>query len=405
MRGLFGAALLSALLLAGGAADVHAQIAVSANDAKVKLVNGKIELVPSPPSDTIAFIDLRASPPKLMAELNVPNSVVGPPSNVAISPKEDIVLVTGGARVDPANPAGTVPDDKLTVIDMMALKPGLLKRLGLYKGGDAEPKVIATLQAGKGASGIALNRAGTLALVANRAEGTVSVFSIAGSKVTPAGTVTVGGEKSGPSAVAIAPDGKSALVTLDGDNKIVVLSIDGSKVEPAKREIFAGLRPFGLDIAPGKGEVAVVANAGMGGGDADTISVIDLTLNPPRVVGTYTVGPSPEGIKISPDGKYVAVTVNNGSNQPAESTLHNTNATLQVWSRTGTQLTKAGDLPIGQWCRGVAWSSNSRTLLVQCMVEGEISIVRFSGLTGRSLQKAGSIKVKGGPAGIRTAEP
>jgi DNA-binding beta-propeller fold protein YncE len=340
-----------------------------------------------------------------MAELNVPNSVAGPPSHVAVSPKEDIVLVTAAAQVDPANAAATIPDDKVSVIDLMPLRPGILKRLGISKSGPPAPTVIATLQAGKGASGIAINKAGKLALVANRAEGTVSVFTISGAKVEAAGKVTVGGEKSGPSAVAIAPDGKSALVTLDGDNKIVVLAIDGNKVELTKREIFAGLRPYGLDIAPGKGEVAVVANAGMGGGDADTISVIDLTLDPPRVVGTYTVGPSPEGIKFSPDGRYIAITVNNGSNLPPESSFHNTNATLQVWSLNGTQLTKAGDLPIGQWCRGVAWSTNSRTLLVQCMVEQEITVVRFSGLTGRSLQKAGSIKIKGGPAGIRTAEP
>ncbi len=39
------------------------------------------------------------------------------------------------------------------------------------------------------------------------------------------------------------------------------------------------------------------------------------------------------------------------------------------------------------------------------MVEEEISVIRFSGLSGKSLQKVGSIKTKGGPAGIRTAEP
>jgi hypothetical protein len=62
-------------------------------------------------------------------------------------------------------------------------------------------------------------------------------------------------------------------------------------------------------------------------------------------------------------------------------------------------------LPVGHWCQGIAWSSNSKMLLVQCMVEEEITVVRFSGLAGKSLQKAGVIKTKGGPAGIRTAEP
>ena len=401
MRGMVRAAGLAAVLAAGVAA-AHAQLAVSANDAKAKLVDGKNTVPPSPPPDTVSFIDMRASPPKVLAEINVPNSVVGPPSNVAISPKEEFALVASAMQLDPADPTKTIPDDKLTVIDITPLRPGFFKKL-ISKETPA-PKVLATLQAGKGAAGVAINKAGTLALVANRAEGTVSVFTIAGMTVTAAGKVTVGGEKSGPSAVAFTPDGKSALVTLDGDHKIVVLSVDGSKVETTKRVISAGLRPYGLDIAA-KGEVAVVANIGMGGGDADTISVIDLKLDPPRVVSTYTVGQTPEGIKMSPDGKFVAVTVMNGSNKPADSPFFNANGLLQVWSRNGTQLTKAGELPIGKWCQGIAWASNGRSLLVQCMVEEEITVVRFSGLTGRSLQKVGSIKTKGGPAGIGTAQP
>ncbi len=404
MRGCTAAAVLAAVLVAGSAAAAYAQLAVSANDAKVKLVNGKTEVVANPPLDTISIIDLRASPPKVLAEVEVPNSVVGPPSNVAVSPKEEFVLVAGAMQIDPSDPTKTIPDDKLTVIDIAPLKPGILKRLGISKGTPPAPKVIATLQAGKGAAGVAINKAGTLALVANRSEGTVSTFAIAGTKLTAAGKVTVGGDKSGPSAIAFTPDGKSALVTLDGDNKIVVLAIDGAKVELTKRVISAGLRPYGLDIAA-KGEVAVVANIGVGGGDADTISVIDLKVDPPRVVNTYTVGQTPEGIKMSPDGKYVAVTVVNGTNKPSDSPFFNQNGTLQIWTRNGTQLSKSGELPIGKWCQGIAWSNNSRTLLVQCMVEEEIAVMRFSGLTGRSLQKVGTIKTKGGPAGIGTAQP
>jgi DNA-binding beta-propeller fold protein YncE len=404
MRGLAGVAVWAALLLAASTTAAEAQIAVSANDAKIKLVDGKIEVAPGAPADTIAFIDFRASPPKVLAEVNVPSSAAGAPSNVAVAPKEDIVLVAAGMQPDPADPSRTTPDNKLTVIDMTPLKPSILKRIGLSKGGRAAPAVIATLQAGKGASGVAINRAGTLALVANRAEGTVSVFTIAGTKVEAAGKVTVGGENSGPSAVAIAPDGKRALVTLEADNRIVVLAIDGTKVEPTGRVISAGLRPLGLDIAS-KGEVAVVANAGTGGGDADTISLIDLKLEPPRVAATYTVGPSPQGVKLSPDGRYVAVTVDNGSSQAADSPFFRENAVLQIWSRNGTQLTKAGEMAIGKWCRGVAWASNSRSLLVQCMAEEQLTVVSYSGLTGRTLQKTGTVRTKGAPAGLGTAQP
>src|SRR5262249_20492504 len=228
--------------------------------------------------------------------------------------------------------------------------------------------------------------------------------TISGTTVTPAGTVRIGTPDSGPCHVVFTPDGKSALVTRDGDSRISVLSIDGSKVEVTKREIAAGLRPYGIDISP-KCEVAVVANIGVGGGDADTISVIDLKLDPPRVINTYTVGQTPEGIKMSPDGKYVAVTVMNGSNKAPNSPFFNDRGLLQVWSRTGTQLAKAGEMGIGRWCQGIAWATNGKTLLAQCMVEEEIIIARFSGLSGKSLQRAGVIKTKGGPAGIGTAHP
>jgi len=84
-----------------------------------------------------------------------------------------------------------------------------------------------------------------LALVANRAEGTVSVFSINSKEVKNVGTVKSGDDKTGVSHVAISPDGKTALVTRDGDSMVSVLAIDGSKVEPTKRELTVGMRPSG----------------------------------------------------------------------------------------------------------------------------------------------------------------
>ena len=87
----------------------------------------------------------------------------------------------------------------------------------------------------------------------------MSVFTIQGKTVAPAGKVTVADEKSGTSHAAISPDGKLALVTRDGDDRISVLSIDGTKVEYTKRDVSAGLRPYGIDIAS-NGAFAAVAN-------------------------------------------------------------------------------------------------------------------------------------------------
>ena len=68
-----------------------------------------------------------------------------------------------------------MPDNKIHVIDLTA----------------SPPAQIATVEAGKQASGMAINRAGTLALVANRAEDTVSVLAIDGNNVKSVGTMSV----------------------------------------------------------------------------------------------------------------------------------------------------------------------------------------------------------------------
>jgi len=363
----------------------RAELAVSANDNKAVLENGVIATVSNAEPDTVSIIDLSASPPKLLIEIPAPASVVGPPGSVAIAPDESFALVTGGMKLDPNDPKKMVPDDKVSVIDLKA----------------QPPKVVQTIAAGKGAAGISVNRTGTLALVANRNEGTVSVFTIADGKLKEAGKVALGDDKSGPSQPVFTRDGSMALVTRDNDHKISMLTLQDGKAEYAKRDINAGLRPYQVDTT-GSGEIAIVANIGVGQGDADTISLIDLKANPARVVNTVSVGQTPEGLKMSPDGQYVAVNVINGSNKPKTSPFFNDHGLLKIYRVAGHTLTPVAEAPVGHWCQGVAWSKDGRTLLVQCMIEKEIAAFRFD---GAKLEKAGTIKTNGGPAGIRTAEP
>ncbi len=400
--------LLALLASAAVALPAHAEIAVSANDGKMKLVDGKT-VVNKDGKDTISFIDLDSSPPKLIIEIDAPASVVGPPMSVAIGPKEDFALVTSAMKIDPADPTKQVPDNRITVIDLAqdgggSLVGSLKKAAGLTKAeAPKPPKILATVEAGAGAAGVSINKSGTLALVANRSEGTVSVFTIAGKVLTPAGKVELGNKDSGPSHVVFSGDGKTALVTRDNDHKIAVLSIDGNKVEYTKRDMNAGLRPYGIDMSS-KGDYAMVANIGIGQGDDDTISLIDMAAKVPRVVNTLTVGQTPEGIKISPDGKYVAVGIMNGSNKKSDSPFFAENGKLLIYARNGRELTKVAEAPVGKWCQGIVWNKKSSVVLVQCMVEQEIHAFKFTGVTAKGLTKSGIIKTTGGPAGIRTAE-
>ena len=374
--------LLLALLLVPLAAE--AQLAVSSNDNKVRLDNGVSKVVPNAPPDTISVIDLAVSPPRVVAEIPVPGSVVGPPLSVALAPDESIALVTSSTKLDPNDATKTVPDNRVTVVDLKA-RP---------------PVVLATLEAGRSAAGVSINRQGTLALVANRGEGTVSVFTIQGKTVTSVGKVTVADEKSGTSHAAFTPDGRMALVSRDGDHKISVLSIDGTKVEYTKRDLNAGLRPYGIDVSS-KGDFAAVANIGIGQGDTDTVSLIDVRARPPRVVDTISVGQTPEGVKVSPDGSLIAAVVMNGSNKAKESPFYNDAGRLVLLRANGMKLSKVAEAPIGHWSQGAAFSADGKTILVGNMVEHDIQVFSWD---GHALKEVARLKVNGGPAAVRTAE-
>ena len=152
--------------------------------------------------------------------------------------------------------------------------------------------MIGTVTVGKQPSGLAISPKGDMALVANRADGTISVLSIRGKDVLVVDTVPVGAAADQVSAVAITPDGKRALAVKSAANKVALLAIDGDKVTYDKRDLPAGIFPYNVVVTP-DGKLALTADNGAGGGsdgNVDTVSVIDLEANPPRVIDQVTVG-------------------------------------------------------------------------------------------------------------------
>ncbi|MBM3289061.1 MAG: YncE family protein, partial [Candidatus Hydrogenedentes bacterium] len=95
----------------------------------------------------------------------MPNSVIGPPSNVAIAPSGAIALVADSIiEQDPADPKKFLPANTVRVLDLES----------------DPPKVIQEIACGKQPSGLSISRDGRFALVANRADGTVSLLAIEG---------------------------------------------------------------------------------------------------------------------------------------------------------------------------------------------------------------------------------
>jgi DNA-binding beta-propeller fold protein YncE len=374
--------IVLATALAAVTMPAAAQLAVSANDNKQVNIAGVGSVVANPAPDSVTVIDLGVFPPRVVGEVAAPASVVGPPSSVGVAPDESFAIVSSATKRDPADATKLVPDNRLSVIDLKNLK------------------LVQTLEAGAGAAGVAINRAGTLALVANRSEGTVSVFTIAGMTLAPAGKVALGNKDSGPSAVVFTPDGKRALVTRDGDSTLSILAVEGAKVTATNRNFHAGVRPYGADITP-DGRYVVVGNVGRGQGDNDTVSLIDMSMNPPRTVDTITVGPTAEGVKVSPNGKYAVAVVHNGSAFPPSSPFYNAFGKVVLLGISGGRLVKLSEERIGRWSQGSAFSPDSNLLLVQNMVEKDIQVFRIE--FDQLRDTLHRIKLPGGGAALGTA--
>ncbi|WP_178133197.1 YncE family protein [Vineibacter terrae] len=365
--------------------QASAQIAVSSNDRKMVLDNGVPKVVAGPKPDTATVIDLGVTPPKVLAEIDVPGSVVGPPLSVAVARDGSVAYVASAMKIDAKDPTKQEADDKIAIIDLKA----------------SPPKVVGQIQAGKAPSGMSITPDGKLLLVANRNEGSVSMYALNGQEARELTKLTIGKDTSSPSHVAVTPDGKTALVSMYGDNTVKVLKIDGEKLEDTKREISVGTRPYPVVVHPG-GKMALVANVGRGTGDVDTLTVIDLSKNPARAVGWVDLGyETPEGMMLSPDGKWCGVVLHNGTGRPKDSPFFHTTGRLVVYRVDGMRLTKAAEAPIGRWSQGIAFSRDGRTIVVQNMVEENAMVFRWDG--AKLVDTGKPIKLGGGGAAIRTA--
>ncbi len=250
---------VAGLAAPGGASH----LVLSANDGKYPMIGGVYKVADPAPPDTLTVLDTSAFPPRIVAEIEVVHSPIGPPMGVAVSPDEKLALVAAPMKVDPKDKTKLVPESVLQVVDLEAPPPAVINRLAL----PSRPV------------GVSINRGGDLALTTHPSDGTISVLMIRGKTVTHIGSVKIGDANSIVSHVAISPDGKWALASKRGEHTVAILAIDGTKVEYTKRDVTAGSNPYALDISP-DGKLAVVANVGRGVGDADTVTLIDMTLRP-----------------------------------------------------------------------------------------------------------------------------
>jgi len=386
LRCAAAAAIVFGLAMGLAMASASAQLMIVGNDEKPGWdTNGKPMLRP-PGHDTVSIIDMsKPASLRIVATIPLNNSIIGPPTNLAITPSRDLALVANSVV-----PSGTGPeyklvsDDKVYLVDLTA----------------SPPAIIGSVTTGKRPSGLAIAPNGKLALVSNRDDGTVSVLSIAGKEVKVVGTVTVGAAADSVSAVAISPDGKRALVAKAAANKIALLSIDGDKVTYDKRDLPVGIYPYNVVISP-NGKLALTAdngNHGTSDGNADTVSVIDLTANPVRVIDHITVGDSPEGLAFSPKGDVAVAIEARGSNYPKGTWFYHHDGAAFVLKIDGTKVTPIGEAPVGAFPEGAAFSADGSYLYVGNFIDQNLSVMTVA---GDKLTDAGHFKLPGHPASMR----
>jgi DNA-binding beta-propeller fold protein YncE len=365
------------------AAPAFADLVVVAVDNHSVNVNGVMGPPKSASPDLMAVVDVKSFPPKLVGTVEAPTSVVGAPTAVWISPDESWAIITAATQIDPADPTKIIDDDRVSVIDLKAMK------------------VTQTLHAGKGANDISVSPDGTLALITNRNEGTLSIFTVGGKQLTVTDSkLDLGDPKSMPSSLKFLPDGKTALVALYGNDAVGVLRISGSTVTLDKQRIVTGVSPYTMDVS-GDGKIAVVGNMGGGGnGDICTVSLIDLATL--RTIDTVAVPSSPEGVKLSPDAKFVAVASVDGTTKPSNSPLFHEHGRLWMVAIRNGRMKPVAEASTGRWSQGIVFSRDGKIVMVESMIDHGLDIFRWNGVT---LNPAGIVDAKGGAAAGRTSWP
>ena len=118
----------------------HAQLMIIGIDEKVTWDKAGKPVRRPPGKDAVAITDIsNPEAPKIVASLPLMNAVVGPPTNLAITPDQKLAIVANSMDWQKdADDWKRVPDNKLYVIDLTT----------------SPPSRIATVKVGKQPSGL-----------------------------------------------------------------------------------------------------------------------------------------------------------------------------------------------------------------------------------------------------------
>ena len=383
------AVLLLCLSIVASPAALCADIIVSAQDGKFVRIDGRATFPEPAPSDSLVVIDASTFPPVIKGTVEgLEHTVQGPPQAVAVTPDGKLAIVAAPTRYDYAAKK-EIFDNFVQVIDIEA----------------SPPKLIGKVDVGGHTNGLSINREGTLLLAAAH-DGTVKVLAIDGKNVKLLDQVKVGEKRL--SGISFTHDGKAAIVAQRDENGAAVLSIDGMSVKLTTEKISTGVTPYAVDVSS-DGKWAVIGNTGVAGmlglvgrtvGDADVVTLVDVSKRPFRAVQQISVPSTPEGVAISPDGRWIAVSCMAGSNLTTDNVGRNKIGKLLLFEIKDGWATKANEIAGAEAAQGVVFSQDSKQVLLQMDVERAVGV--FAVRDGKLVDTGERLKLAAGPVSIRS---
>jgi DNA-binding beta-propeller fold protein YncE len=223
------------------------------------------------------------------------------------------------------------------------------------------------------------------------------VLSVNGTDVKIADTLTM---PDSVGHVMFTPDGKHALAARNTVNKVSILDVAGGKVTYNKVDLPMSPFPYNIVVTPDS-KLALVNETGGGGtsdGNIDTTSVIDLSVNPPRVIDHIVVGDAPEGLAISPRGNLAVAAILRGSNMP-KAFFHEKNGSLSILKIDGKKVTKTQDVEVGGLPEAVLFTPDGKYILAGNYMNQDFSILKVDGTKVTDTGKR--FKTPGHPASAR----
>ncbi len=365
-----------------------AQIMLSGNENKIDLDPGAPVVVPDAEPDSISILDFSSFPPKVSHFMDIPNSVIGPPSNIAITPNGTLALIANSLKINPQHKSEWIPETYVHLMDLSG----------------TEPKIIGKVTTQAQPSGISITPDGKIALIANRATGSITSVRIDSNKTAHViEHIQVCEPELSLSDVAIAPDGATVLASVQKGGYLAALRLENGKLTSTDRKFSVYGQPYRVVITP-DGRYGVTAGAGTGDPlDPDALTIVDLQADPPAVVDHITIDPITESLEVSPDGKLIAAVCMSGSNLAADDPNRTELGSMVILKRTRKGFEVSQRLPTGRIPEGVAFTSDGKYLAVQCHPSKEIWVYR---VRGTKVKDTGHrIKTPGYPSSLRAVIP